>query len=330
MRMSLSAALLLALLPLLPTAAAAERVERDYDETFDVAPGARLDLRHGDGDVRIEPWERDAVQIVVRYRADVGGVGMSSRRDFEVEFRQTGDTIRVIGHEPSVSGIGFFHHRQYEYVYSIKAPAWLELQLEGEDGDVEISGWRGRIEGRFEDGDVRLSDVKASRVELELEDGDLTIDGIEAVLDLESEDGLIEIEDCRTASARIRTQDGDVILRRCEGSFEIGGDDGEVIARALRASRLDVRTSDGDVELELLASADLDLTLGTEDGNIELRLADGTSADVDVRTGDGRIRLDLADADLSRSRRRVSGKLGAGGGRIRISTDDGDITLSGG
>jgi hypothetical protein len=38
--------------------AAAEEVERDFHETFEVREGMRLHLEHGDGDVSLKTWDQ--------------------------------------------------------------------------------------------------------------------------------------------------------------------------------------------------------------------------------------------------------------------------------
>ncbi len=55
---------------------------------------------------------------------------------------------------------GLSYHWEREYSYTVKAPPWMALELEGEDGDVSIREWSGAIN-------------------LDLSDGDLEIDGLQ-------------------------------------------------------------------------------------------------------------------------------------------------------
>jgi DUF4097 and DUF4098 domain-containing protein YvlB len=327
MRLSLIVALTLALCWLAPPLAA-EEISRDYHETFDVEQGMRLVLEHGDGDVEITPWHENTLEVDVRYRAQASNIGWSKSTEFKVDFSQDGNTISVVVHEPKRMNIGVATYRESEYRFRIKAPSYLELQLEGEDGDVAIADWRGSIRLRLEDGDVEMRNIEAGRTEVTLEDGDLEIDGIRGDLDIESEDGDIEIFDCRTEHGHIRTEDGDVTVDRCAGSFDIAASDGDAELREVAARKMDIRTGDGTVEVALLPMDDLDLQVRVGDGDVLVDLDQDVSATFELETRDGRIRL-MAEgvANLRQDKRRTTGQIGSGNGSIYVRTVDGSVTL---
>lgn len=322
-------ALAVVLVVVCASVATAEEIERDFDHRFEVGQGARLHLEHGDGDVVFSPWNEPVIAVEVRYRATVRKLGFSRAVDFEVEFRQDGDVARVIGRETGFGGVGFFHLDRREYVYRVRAPTWVALELEGDDGDVEIAGWRAAIRLESDDGDVRLRDVAAPSIELEVQDGDVVIDGLEGDLTLSSDDGEIAIRDCASERLRIAAQDGDVVLERCEGNVEITVDDGNVRLDQLRAARVAVETGDGDVVLDLLsAPGALDLELETDDGDLVVGLPAEVSARFEIRIDDGRVDLDLPAArDVERREHRTTGVLGGGEGKIEIVAGDGRVTL---
>ncbi|KPL00434.1 MAG: hypothetical protein AMJ91_04740 [candidate division Zixibacteria bacterium SM23_73_3] len=308
--------------------ATAREIKKDFHESFDVREGVVLHLKHGGGDVTITPWDKDVVDVEVHYRADSKLVGLGGKHDFDVEFRQNDDAIHVIGKEKSSSSIGFSYFKRYEYTYTIQAPKYLELNLEGDDGDVDIENWQGKIDCRLDDGDVDLQDIFSKRTRIRIADGDLEIDGIQGNLLVDGDDGDIVIAECKSQQCRIRLEDGDVTIKRSEGDFEIDVDDGDVELYQLRAGKLDIRTKDGDIDLDLLKSSEIDLDIIAEDGDVTVDLEVGISAIFSVDTDDGRIRVDLPDADLSRNRRhQVSGEIHGGKGRIRIRTADGNVIL---
>ena len=301
---------LAALVVALGSPVSAEKIDRRFHQAFDVQEGAKLVLHHGDGEVSIVPWEKSTIDVEVVYRASMRKARSGKASDFEVEFDQSGDTVRVIGREPSVSVVrGFSYHWEREYSYTVKAPPWVALELEGEDGDVSIREWRGAIH-------------------LELSDGDLEIAGLQGEFWIRGEDGSIEIRDCKTTAGSIRTSDGDVTLERCEGSIEVSGADGGLTLSQIRGDKLDIRTSDGEVELDLLASDALDLTIRSGDGNVEVGLDPTLSLVFSIQTDDGDVRMSgIEVADLQRDGRRTSGRIGDGRGSMKISTGDGDVVL---
>jgi DUF4097 and DUF4098 domain-containing protein YvlB len=313
-----------------PALAASANVDREEHKTFEVSPGDRLELRHGDGDVTIEPWDRDVIEVRVRYHAEFKGLGAGNTPDFVVDFEQSGDTVRVRGRESVNWRIGVMVNRRHEYIYEIKAPAYIRLNLEGDDGDVEIRGWRAAIECVLEDGDVTLTDVRAERVTIEAEDGDVELDGFDGALDIRADDGDVVVAHCNSSPLKIRSEDGDVFINDCRGDFDITVEDGNVDVRGASVSQLSVHASDGDVSLELAAASDLDLTVGAEDGNVSVDLAQGISAAFEIDTDDGSIKVPNDDWVRTRKDHRVTGEVGAAGsvqGRIRIETQDGNVVL---
>jgi DUF4097 and DUF4098 domain-containing protein YvlB len=327
MRLSLIVTMVLVLTAITGNVAA-EEINREFRETFDVQPGMKLALEHGDGDVTVTPWSENTLEVEVRYRAKASNIGWSKSSEFKVDFRQDGDTIHVIGHEPKRVNVGISAYREYEHTYTVKAPSYLELNFEGEDGDVEIAGWRGSIVLKLEDGDVNLSDIDAPRTEVILEDGDLEIDGIRGEIEVDCEDGDIEIFECEIERGRIRSEDGDIEIDRCQGSFELAVEDGDAHLRELTAQDLEIRSSDGTITLSLLPSDNLDLNVRVGDGDVVLDLDREISATFELETEDGRIKVSAADVgDLDQQRSRVTGRLGAGEGKIYVRTADGSVTL---
>ncbi len=314
--------------------AAATEVDRSFNQRFEVSPPTRLELEHEDGEVVITPWDQDAIEVDVRYRVEYRRIGLGSDPDLEVHFEQRGEVVRVIAEEKSAGGVGFFSMNEIEYIYRVSAPPYVVLELEGEDGDVEIEGWQGAIKLRNDDGDVRLSDLRVPHLRLEVEDGDVEIDGVEGEIDLKVDDGDVTVRDCRGESIRIDGQDGRIRLDRCEGNFDLSTDDGDLDLSGLRAGKLEVHTGDGRIEIGLDSSVgELDLEVSADDGDVDLKLGPGVSGAFTLTSNDGDIRVDAEAAGLdqdsrrARDKRNVSGRLGDGNGQIRVSTHSGRITL---
>lgn len=288
----------------------AEKIDRQFHQAFDVREGAKLILHHGDGEVSISPWEKNSIDVEVVYRASIKKAGSGSAREFDVEFEQSGDTVRVIGREPSVSVVkGLSYHWKREYSYAVKAPPWVDLELDGQDGNVTIGEWVGAIE-------------------IALADGDIEIDGTRGEFRIRGQDGEIVIRDCETTAGSIRTSDGDVTVEQCAGNLEVDGADGDLTLSQIQGEKLDIRTSDGDVELGLLASDALDLTIRSGDGSVAVGLDPGISVAFSIQTHDGDVRMSgLEVIDLEQDRRRTSGRIGDGQGSMKITTGDGDVIL---
>ena len=325
--------LMFALLVLFSTSllSAAEEINKNFHRSFEVKGGDSLSLRFGDGDVTITPWEKDIIDVTVRYRADIdaAGIRVGGRDDFDVEFRQTSDTVHVTGKEPSGAMIGFINERVHEYVYEIHSPAYVRLDLEGDDGDLKVEDWAAEIECRIDDGNVSLINIAGGRTDIRGEDGDVEIEKLSGNLTVEMDDGDVTLTACELESGRIEGEDGNVTVRQSRGSFDIGLDDGNVVMEKIEARELNVGAAEGDIEVELLAGPTLDAELQTDDGDITVELERGFSVSFHISADDpDYIRLDLENMEgYKEDRYGKAGSINGGEGRLRVRTDDGDVEI---
>jgi hypothetical protein len=311
--------------------ALAKDINKNFHETFDVKQGDSLRLRHGDGNVKLSTWDKDTIDVKVCYRADIDAVGirLGSKDDFNVEFRQTENTVYVTGRETSRGTIGFCNKKTYEYIYEISSPGYIRLDLDGDDGDVEISGWVAEIDIRIDDGDITLWDISGDETTIMGEDGDIEIENLGGDLTIELDDGDVHLMACDITRCRLEANDGDITANKSKGSFDIAVDDANVIMKEIAAEGLIIRSEDGDIDLDLLSSDTLDADIRTDDGDVTVDLEKGFSLSFHASADDvDYIRVDLDDIENYREDRvSKSGRLRDGAGRLKIRTADGDITI---
>jgi hypothetical protein len=311
--------------------ASAKDINKDFHQTFDVKQGDTLRLRHGDGNVRLTPWDKDIIDVKVRYRADIDAVGirLGSKDDFNVEFRQSGDTVYVTGKETSRGTIGFYHKKRYEYIYDIHSPDYIRLDFDGDDGNVEIADWAAEIDCLIDDGDITLRNINGDKTSIRGEDGDIEIENLAGDLMIEVDDGDVYLSGCETQQCRLEANDGDIEISKSQGSFDITVDDGNVTMRQVAAAGLILRAEDGDIDLDLLAGLKLDADIRTDDGDVHVDLEKGCSLTFHASADDADyIRIDLDDIeDYREDRVSKSGRIKEGNGRLKIRTSDGDITI---
>jgi DUF4097 and DUF4098 domain-containing protein YvlB len=320
--------LFLVILTLFIGSAPAKEINKDFHESFDVKTGDVLHLTHGDGDVTILSWDKDIIDVKVHFRANVERVGIGQEYHFDVEFSQRGNSVYVTEKESSGFTIGFSSFKTYEYTYEIKAPNYIRLDLNGDDGDVNIQGWREEIECRIDDGDLFLRDIESGRVRLWGEDGTIEIEKIKAELSISMDDGDIYLAGCEMPECRLDMEDGDAHIQDSSGSFDISSDDGDVIFDHTRAEKLYIRANDGDIDLDLLKSGKIDVDIKTDDGPVRVNLEKGFSIHFYAYSDDGRINIELENIEKFEDERHAkSGEINGGRGRIRIRTSDGNITI---
>jgi len=309
--------------------AAARVIDKDYHETFAAKEGMKLLMFHGDGDVTITPWEQDVIDVKIRYHAEITSVGIGKDAGFSVDFKETDDAVVVREHEGGTSGIFFFlSMNEYEYTYTVSAPSYVILELRGDDGDIEVSGWRAGIDCELDDGDLEIDDVVAARVQIDLEDGDVRLTDLTADVDLRGDDGDVTISGSTFEHALLSVEDGDIDVMDSTGDFEISVDDGDVDFTRVAVSNVDVRCNDGDVDLDITIEPDSHVAVSTDDGDVTMRLSGELSFSYMVTMDDGDVDVYLDGAtDTEVDDHRVSGVVGAGEGHVRVRTSDGDVTI---
>lgn len=302
-------------------------IKKNYHRSFLVDRGCTLRLRHGDGDVTVRKWDRDVIDIEVHYLAEYRSFG-SGERDFSVEFAQEDRIVEVEGREKSAATFGFLIFDVKEYVYKIKAPDYVILDITGDDGCVDIEGWTGDIEIDIDDGDILLTGNRSVDTRIRSGDGGIDVENHDGNLDIEIDDGPISILRSRTPRCIISGQDGEVGVRDSEGEFEIETDDGNIDLYLVKSGRIDILAVDGDVDIELRDTGAIDMDVRTDDGHVTIRIPEGLGALFTIDSDGGVIRTDLPSAvNVQKGENWLSGKLPGSRGNIRIRTEDGAVTL---
>ncbi|MBD3366643.1 MAG: DUF4097 family beta strand repeat protein, partial [Candidatus Eisenbacteria bacterium] len=277
---------------------------------------------------RVVPVDGNTIDVRVTYRVDVKRIGFGRDPDFEADIRRVDGRIIVDGTEIP-GGTSFVRFSTVEeYVYTIEAPAWVRLELAGDDGDVEIENWQAPIELTLDDGDVEIAGGDIGMLELRFDDGDISLSDVAGELSLAGDDGDVLMDLCRFPFARIGLEDGDVLMRDCAGELVVTLDDGDVALFDVASERVELRGDDGDVRIDLPNAGPVDLDVELDDGDIDVVYAEGLSAEFLVTTDDGRVDVHSDGVrDYAQTEHRTSGTIGGGEGRIRIRTDDGDISV---
>lgn len=146
--------------------------------------------------------------------------------------------------------------------------------------------------------------------------GDLTLDGVTGAVDANTVSGSLEAQGV----------DGKVVFRSVSGDLTLA--DGCI-------GRLEARTVSGRVTADVALARTGDMRISTLSGEVAVRLPAETDAEVELRSTSGEVRsgFDALHAAVDGQRslglmaKPVTGVLGAGSGRISVSSVAGDVTL---
>ncbi len=131
------------------------------------------------------------------------------------------------------------------------------------------------------------------------------------------------------ASLSLASTNGDILVTNVGGHFSAEATNGRVTATGLRQSAK-VSTTNGLIDLAFDSVAGEGIAAETTNGTISVSLPNSTNADFSARVSNGAINRENLTLQVSEeSRRRLDGRMGTGGTRIRLETTNGSITVRG-
>jgi hypothetical protein len=158
---------------------------------------------------------------------------------------------------------------------------------------------------RTDDGTARVRDTTGD-LELVVDDGTGEVNGVDGTVTIDADDADVTV--------------GEV------GGVTGGLDDGHLRTTAPTTVG-DVTAENGDLDLQV-AALDGDTTVETDDGDVEMAVASTLDATVVAATDDGDVDVEGAPFDsVAVSDGTVRGTVGEGRRRLRVTVDDGTVTL---
>lgn len=130
-------------------------------QTFELGDGAVFTLKNTQGDIRVEGWDEDRVELKVTKR----GGSAEDRQAARVRLTQTDELLALSSAD----------NRQVKVFYEVKLPRSLErVELSSRSGDVRVAQFGGSLAVSLQNGDIELDDVRGP-VEAKLVNGDIEV-----------------------------------------------------------------------------------------------------------------------------------------------------------
>lgn len=228
------------------------------------------------------------------------------------------------------------------------------MSVRTRSGDIAVRQWQGgEVKLESVSGGLRIDGLKASRTQARSRSGDLTLANIDIAVDLtaESASGGLELRGGQCGQAlSLRSQSADVNLSQMRAgriqTETISGDQeisqvtatngpmilksvsGDVQAREAQANEATLNTVSGDGSFSFAAPFEGTLTAGSVSGDVEVRLWSNSSVKVELISQSGSMRCDLPlEERTGDASKRISGRLGAGTGSIKMQSVSGDLQI---
>ena len=258
------------------------------DTIVELRRGDRVVVDNLSGDISVQGWDRDVMEV----RGEDRAVTLAVRR--------SGNEVRIVrgdvrGRRRSVDAI-------------IRVPSWVDLRIAGPSLDLSVRGVDGTVEIGNVSGDIRIVDT-------------------DGPVDVRSIDGEIIVEDAR-AGVRASAQSDDVTLRRVRGVVDVHSGSGDILLRDIESESVRAETQDGDIEFsgDILDGGTYGFYV--HDGDAVIAVPSSMSARVSVSTFDGEFESEFpVRVERFTSGREFEFVLGDGSARLQIDVFDGEIRL---
>ncbi|MXW55699.1 MAG: DUF4097 domain-containing protein [Gemmatimonadales bacterium] len=216
------------------------------DTTFVVPEGARIEIEHREGDIRVMGAASREARVVL------------DDDDGRIRVQSSGGTIRL-GSSPSGDGADLLIYLPEDVDVSVVGQegdvtvagiVGGSVSVRTADGDVEIDGGAG-VSVATLDGSVRISNTGAATVSVT--DGDVWLDQVAGAMSISGIDADIIVTNADTRALSVATVDGDVWYDGAlhgNGTYSLSTHDGDVTFAVPEnaGARISVSTFDGELD----------------------------------------------------------------------------------
>ncbi|BDM72295.1 hypothetical protein HEK616_57820 [Streptomyces nigrescens] len=260
-------------------------------------------------------------------------IEVTAPRTLEIPDSVRGLNVRLVGGTVNVVGTSDGSPPRLE-ISELHGPP---LSVSFDNGTLSVAyedlPWKGFMKFLDRKGWQRSAVVSVAvpagtRVEVGVIGASAVVSGISGRTDVRGISGGITLVGL-TGGVRADTVSGDVEVQSLQGDLRFNSVSGDltVIDGAGEAVRAD--SVSGDMVLDLDPGKGADITLTTVSGEVAIRLPDPADARVDANTTTGTVSNAFDDLRVSGQwgAKRITGSLGAGTGRLKVTTISGGLAL---
>lgn len=272
--------------------------DRDYrssiDTTFAFDQRGTVNLTLGGGEIVVTAWSRDQIRIQASSESQNIRLDASSSRvtlELTSAYRGRGDTR-----------------------FEVAVPAGARVIARTRSADVAITGVKGDVEARTENGDITVEDA-GQRLDLVTLSGDVEARNL-------------------TGDVQIKTMNGDVKVSDLRGDFEAESVSGSIELRNADGRYVRSHTTSGDLLYDGAINPSGRYELVTHSGDVRLAIPANTGAQLSISTWSGAIDSDFPitlkpgeHGIGSGQAKRFTFEIGNGAARVTAESFSGDVSI---
>lgn len=265
-------------LVLLSTAAQAETLTEKFAKTYPLAANGSLSLDNVNGNVTLEAWDRNEVQVDAEKKVKAGNAEDARKimSQLKINVQAEPSAIQIETVMPKKGDSGFWDMLfsggdvNVGVTYRIKVPRGAIVEADNTNGNVRLAGTRGT--GR-----------------IETTNGRIEVEGTEGALVLSSTNGGIKVIQAEGA-VKASTTNGSIQaeLTRVDGDLGFSSTNGGITVRLPRDARLsvDAATTNGGID------SDFDLAGGESTRRRLTGDINGGGGTLRIRTTNGGVNIE--------------------------------------
>ncbi len=288
-----------------------------------LAPGARLTVEAGRGDVEIMTWSEPKVRVEMKKQIhrerEEEAAKAAAQMKLEVGPASDGVLARVAGSRPT----------RLETSLTVMMPADSRLQVITDDGSVVVHGITKDVLVKTSHGDVQAAELGGG-IEVVNGDGSIDLRRVRGTATLRTAHGDVNVAD-HEGSVEIHATDGNVVLERIAGPIVVDGAHGGIRVSEAR-SELHVTAVDSEIEI---ADAGAAVDLVDEHGSVRVERAakdvriKAPHCEVSVADVQGGLTVTVESDSLRAERVRGAVKVQASASEVTLEDVAGAIVVTG-
>ena len=241
-------------------------VAQDQKKSFTVNKGDMLEVSTGMGNITIDTWDKNVVNVVVK--------NIIASEISLLTMVQNGSKVEVIFKGEDSDGIEF----------EISIPSKLDLELSTGGGNITLKNdLDGKIDASTAGGNIAVKNIMG-KADISTAGGNIKVGDINSDADISTAGGDMKIGDIN-GTADVSTAGGNIKIGYIKGGADVSSAGGNISVDNI-GGNADISTGGGNVKVGSVSGS---AELNTGGGNISLEAATGK---VEVNTGAGNINLE--------------------------------------
>jgi Putative adhesin len=243
----------------------------------------------------------------------------------DLNVRTVGGTVNVVGTDEGSARLEVGEIEGPPLIVTRKGStltiSYEDLPWKGLLGWLDRKGWRRRAV-------VSVAVPTATRVELGVVSANAVVSGISGAISLQGVSGDTTLVGV-TGPVNANTVSGSVDAQDVSGDLRVNTVSGELTVVEGTGGRVKADSVSGGMVLDLDPRSGTDVRLSTVSGEVAIRLPGPCDAKVDANTTSGDVSTAFDELHLTNQwgAKRLTGTLGSGSGKLRVTTVTGSVAL---